>query len=113
MAMTFEQIVSIGLEWPDVAESTSYRTPSLKRKGKFMLRLKEDGDDLAVKLDWDHHDRLLALHPEIIYKTPHYEGYPAFLVRLAHLDEPLAREILQLSWNDALNPAKSLPANQK
>lgn len=107
--MTFDELVSLGLGLPDVVESTSWGTPSLKRKKKFMLRLKEEGDAVAVKLDWPNHDRLLSEHPSIIYKTAHYEGYPAFLVRLEPLDESLAQEILHLSWSDAPLTARTLP----
>ncbi|MBI1334640.1 MAG: MmcQ/YjbR family DNA-binding protein [Armatimonadetes bacterium] len=107
--MTFDELVAIGLEFDGVEESTSWRTPSLKRKGKFMLRLKEEGDTVAVKLDWENHDRLLAAHPDQIFKTSHYEGYPAFLVRLDGLSPSLAREVVELSWTDAPKAAKSLP----
>ena len=95
------------MKHPDVVESTSWGTPSLKRKGKFMLRLKEGGDALAVKLDWDEHDRLLAAYPKQIYKTAHYDGYPAFLLRLENLDDVLAEEVVRLSWENALHPAKT------
>jgi len=108
--MTFEDIVKIGLELPDVVDGLIWGTPGLKRKKRFMLRLKEDGESLAVKLDWDNHDRLLAAYPNVFFKTSHYEGYPALLVRLDVLDPDLAREIVQLSWQDAPNKAISLPA---
>jgi hypothetical protein len=89
------------LELPDVAEAMSYGTPCLKRKGKFMLRLKEDGESIAVKLDWDTHDRLLAERPDVYYKTPHYEGYPALLARLDALDQDEAWSLVRASWENA------------
>lgn len=107
--MTYDDIVKIGLEKPDVEDTMAWGTPALKRKKKYMLRLKEDGESLAVKLDWENHDRLLRARPDVFFKTPHYEGYPAFLVRLDTLDEALAREVIELSWLDAPSKARTQP----
>ncbi len=106
LAMTFDDLVRLGCELPDVSEAMAWGTPGLKRKGKFMLRLKEDGESVAVKLDWEMHDRLLAESPEIYFKTPHYEGYPALLARFELLDEEAARTLLKASWKDAPKPAQ-------
>jgi hypothetical protein len=84
----------------------SYGTPSLKRRGKFMLRLKEDGECIAVKLDWETHDHLLAERPDVYYKTPHYEGYPALLARLDALEETEASELIRASWENAPETVK-------
>jgi len=107
--MTYDDIVKIGLEKPDVEDTIAWGTPALKRKKKFMLRLKEDGESIAVKLDWDNHDRLLAAQPDVFFKTDHYSGYPALLVRLDILDEDLAREVVHLSWTDAPNKVVTVP----
>ena len=104
--MTYDDIVRIGLTFEDVEEALSWGTPGLKRKGKFMLRLKEDGETIAVKLDWDTHDRLLEEAPEVFFKTPHYEGYPALLARLDAIGPSLASELLQASWRSAFSPQR-------
>lgn len=111
MGLSFDAVVRLGRELPEVEESLSWRTPSLKRKGKFMLRLKEDGESIAVKLDWETHDRLLRQRPEVYFKTPHYEGYPALLARLEALTEADARALLRASWENAPLPARLLPQN--
>ena len=105
--MTYDDVVRVGLELPEVEDTMSYRTPALKRKGRFMLRLKEDGATIAVKLDWETHDRLLAESPNVYFKTPHYDGYPALLARLELLDEAEARAMVSASWKDAPKPAKT------
>ena len=108
--MTYDEIVRIGLEKDDVEETTSYGTPCLKRKGDFMLRLKEDGESIAVKLDWDTHDRLLDDNPDVYFKTAHYEGYPALLARLGALTVPEARSLIEASWANAPRAGKRRPA---
>lgn len=107
--MIFDEVVKIGLEFDDVVESTSYGTPALKRKKAFMIRLKEDGESIVVRLDWDSHDRFLSTRSNVFFKTPHFEGYNALLVRLEDLDEVLAREIIDLSWHEAPNKQVKRP----
>ncbi len=104
--MDYDDIVRIGMEFEGVEEGFSYRTPGLKRDGRFMLRLKEDGETIAVKLDWETHDRLLEESPDIYYKTPHYEGYPGLLARLGKLTTAKAKALLKASWEDAPKPGK-------
>jgi hypothetical protein len=41
---------------------------------------------------------LLAADPEKFFTEPHYNGYPAVLVRLAAVDEPELRELLVDAW---------------
>lgn len=107
--MTFDEFFRLGLEKNDVKETVAWGTPALKRKGRFMVRVRDEGEVLVVKLDWESHDRLLGERSDLFYKTDHYNGYPALLVQLEKLDEPMARELLELSWTDAPKPAKSLP----
>lgn len=100
--MDYNEIVALGLALPDVREAMSYGTPSLKRNGRFMLRLKEDGEDLAVKLDWPTHDQLLADSPDVFYKTLHYEGHSALLARLALLKPAAAKALVKAAWEVAV-----------
>lgn len=103
--MEYDDFVRIALDLPDTEEGMSYGTPGVKRKKRFMFRLKEDGESVAVKLDWENHDRLMLENPGIIFKTPHYEGYPAFLVQLDPLSRELAEKIIGASWADAPHKA--------
>lgn len=93
--------MAVALKLPETEEGISYGTSGVKRQKKLMFRLKEDGRSVAVKLDWLSHDRLLAAHPAVLFKTPQYEGSPAFLVRLELLSLELATELIDLSWKDA------------
>jgi hypothetical protein len=99
--MTYDRIVEIGLSFPDVEDTMAWGTPGLKRKKRFMLRLKEDGETIAAKVDWETHDRLLKEKPNVYFKTPHYDGYPAVLARLDLLDDAEAQLLLRASWEDA------------
>jgi hypothetical protein len=106
----YDDVVAVALGLPDTEESLSYGEPAVKRAGRFMFGLKKDGETFSIKMDWDTHDRLLEAHPDVFFKTPHYDRYPAFLVRLDRLTKRLAKELLQASWEDAANPAKGRKA---
>jgi hypothetical protein len=42
--VTFDDVRTIALAWPEVEDGTSYDTPALKVRKKMLARLKEDGD---------------------------------------------------------------------
>jgi hypothetical protein len=56
-------------------------------------------DVLAVRvLDMADKEALLASDPEVFFTEPHYNGFPAVLVRLARVDEQELRELLTDAW---------------
>ena len=79
----------LALAFPDVQEGSSYGTPGFKVRGKFMLRLKEDGESLAVRVgSIEERDMMLQADPRVFFITDHYQNYPAVLVRLATATVP-------------------------
>lgn len=58
-----------------------------------------DGPILAVAVDdLGEKEAALAAHPEACFTIPHFDGYPAVLVRLDVTDEALLRELLEDAW---------------
>ena len=82
---------------PEVEESTSYGTPSLKVRKKSFCRMWSDREHdrdgvhdtevLVVFCDLDEKEPLIEASAGVLFSTPHYEGYGAMLVRLADVDE--------------------------
>lgn len=61
---------------------------------------------LAVRVDGESaKQELLAADPEKFFTEPHYNGYPAVLVRLAAVDEAELRELLTDAWR-VMAPAR-------
>jgi hypothetical protein len=103
---TWADVVALGSALPEVQESTWFRTPALKVRGKSFCRLKEDGETLVVRvLDLEDKEALLQSEPERLFTTPHYDGYPYVLVRLAQIDEGLLGELLEDAWRCSAPPA--------
>jgi hypothetical protein len=54
---------------------------------------------IAVRVaDEPEKQSLLSLDSEVFFTEPHYDGYPAVLVRLAAIDEELLEKILLEAW---------------
>jgi len=96
--MTWAAVRKVGLAFPGVEEGTSYGTPALHVKRKFMARLREDGESLVIKCGFDERDFRLQADPGTFFVTDHYTGYPALLVRLSEVTPALLREVLEQAW---------------
>jgi len=95
--IVWDDVVALGRELPETEESTSYGRPSLKVRGKSFVTIRERPDALVVRCDGDEKPFLLEARPDLVFTTPHYDGYPYVLVRLeAPLEE--ARELVIDSW---------------
>ena len=95
----WKDVVAIASRFEGVEEGTSYGTPSLKVRGKFMARLRTNPDALVVRtIDLADRDALLKGDPGVFFITPHYEGYPAVLVRLEAVEETMLAELIEDAW---------------
>lgn len=94
----FKPVVRAAAKLPGIEVSTSYGTPALKVKGKLLVRIKEDGESLVVRMDLDSRDHALRAQPRVFHITEHYRAYPAVLVRLKALSATQLRAILTDAW---------------
>ena len=109
--MTFDEAVAFALTLPDTELSTSYGKPAGKVKGNgraFLFPSHEADTSFAVAIDLDTIELLKATEPETYWQTPHYEGWPAVLVRYDCKDEDRVRETIARSrdWSAALPKAR-------
>lgn len=94
---TWATVKKLGKRLPEVEESTWAGTPSLKVRKRSFVRLRED-DVIVVLIDEDEKEALLRAEPEVFFTTPHYNGYPAMLVRLSAIEPDELEELLIESW---------------
>ncbi len=104
--MTWDAVRRIALALPGVEEGTSYGTPALRVRGKFLARLREDGESLAVKCGFDERDFRLQADPDVFFVTDHYRGYPTVLVHLSKVSPQVLGEVLEHTWRQ--NAPKTL-----
>ncbi|HEV7919682.1 MAG TPA: MmcQ/YjbR family DNA-binding protein [Thermoanaerobaculia bacterium] len=98
MPVTFDTVREVALAMPNVVEGTSYGTPALRVKTKFLARLREDGDSVAFRVGFDERDLLMAAKPDTFFITDHYRGYPAVLLRLSRATREDVAEIVRLAF---------------
>src|SRR5712691_9208674 len=105
---TWSTLCKLATKLPGVEQGTSYGTPALHVRKKFLARLKEDGESVAIKIDFSDRDVLLELDPAAFYLTDHYRPYPAMLVRLKTVRLDLLPRLLEQARR--LQTPKSLVA---
>ncbi|GAA3568066.1 MmcQ/YjbR family DNA-binding protein [Microlunatus spumicola] len=59
------------------------------------------GEVLGVRVaDLEEKDALIAAEPDVFFTVPHFDGYPAVLVRLDAIDVPELTEVVIDAWLD-------------
>jgi hypothetical protein len=96
---TWDDVVAIGAELPGVETASSYGTPALRVRGKFICRLRTNPDALVLRvIDLEDREALLKGTPAAFFSTPHYNGYPVVLVRLEAVDPVELAELIEDAW---------------
>ena len=109
--MTFEEAIAFALTLPDTELGTSYGKPAVKvasNSRAFLYPSHEADTSFAVGIDLDTVEILKATEPETYWQTPHYEGWPAVLIRYDCKDEDRVRDVIRRSrdWSAALPRAR-------
>ena len=105
---TFKDVKRAAADLPEVAESTSYGTPSLKVRGKSFCRMWGDREHdrdkiggtevLVVYCDVDEKDALIESAGGVLFSTPHYDGYGAMLIKLSDVQPDDLADYLEDSY---------------
>lgn len=103
--ITWRQLTAAALRLPGVEEGASYATPAVFVRKKLIARLKEDGETVAVRIDFLARDLLLEADPDAFYLTDHYRAYPWILMRLEAVRNTVALRLLDQAWRLAAPPA--------
>src|SRR5437588_11288817 len=99
--VTFGTVRQIAQTLPGAEESTSYRTPAFKVKGKLFARLHQDGESLVIVVDFEEREEMMSAAPDEFYITDHYLNYPWMLVRMSKVWPDELRDLLIGSWRRA------------
>jgi hypothetical protein len=96
---TWEDVVRLASELPEVEASTWYRTPALKVAGKGFARLRTEAEGgLVVMCGLDEKAALLESGDAAFFTTPHYDGTGSIIVDLEKVDVDQLRELLEEAW---------------
>ena len=82
---------------PEITEGTSYGTPSLSVRKKFLARVK-DADTVVLMCPLEEKEMLIEAAPEIYFETAHYRGWPAILARIELISPEELRHRLERAF---------------
>ncbi|WP_395330892.1 hypothetical protein WBP06_00825 [Novosphingobium sp. BL-8H] len=109
----WDAVVAHALTLEGVELSTSYRKPAVKVSANgrpFLAAGHEPDTSFVLQIDLDTVDMLTATEPETYWQTPHYQGWPAVLVRFAPADPERVVAMIALARDQA---AARKPARPK
>lgn len=112
---TWDEVRQIAMDLPEMTERSSQGVPQWRVKEKTIawerpLRRADyevlgdgapDGPILALWVpDVGIKEVLLSDDPDIYFTTPHFDGYPAVLIRLDRIGPPELEELIIEAWLD-------------
>ena len=109
---SWDKAVAFALTLPDTELSTSYGRPAVKVKSNgraFLYTGHEQQSSFGVGIDLDTVEILKATDPDTFWQSPHYEGWPAVLIRFDSADPERVRDVIERShaWTRAMKPPRS------
>jgi hypothetical protein len=109
---SWDKAVAFALTLPDTELSTSYGKPAVKvaSNGRaFLYTGHEQNSSFGVGIDLDTVEILKETDPDSFWQTPHYEGWPAVLIRYNSEDPERVRSVIERSrdWAAAMKPPRS------
>jgi hypothetical protein len=75
--ITFDQVTKMALAFPGVEATSSFGTPALKVKGKFMARLREPDVMVLKPIEDDEQQFLMGTQPDVFSSPTTIEAGPA------------------------------------
>ena len=104
--MTRDEVHALIMAMPGVEEGASYGEPSYKVKGKFLTRLRSEDDSLVLMdIHFDEREMLMEAEPATFHITPHYQGYPSVLAKIAAIDARSLMDLLERRWRKIASKA--------
>ncbi|MBV2365472.1 MmcQ/YjbR family DNA-binding protein [Streptomonospora nanhaiensis] len=96
---TWDDVVAIAAALPGTEESTSYRTPALKVRGRTFARLRTEAEGgLMLLCPPAEKAALLASGDPAFFTTAHYDGHGSILVALDRVEDDHLAELVTEAW---------------
>jgi hypothetical protein len=94
-----ETVEATDRQWRIRKNSIAWERPLRKADLAALGAAAPDGDILGVRVaDVGVKEALLADDPAVYFTTPHFDGYPAVLVRLGAIEPDELRDLLRDAW---------------
>lgn len=101
----WEEVCAFCLAMPGVTMESHYRALVPKVNGKAIVAPGRETGSFALMTGHDEKALLMATEPHAYWQTPHYDGYPAVLVRYGAGDQERLKDYIRRSWWDRASRA--------
>lgn len=81
MSLDWDSVAAFALTLPGAELSTSYGQPAVKVNGRAFVNTGHEPGSFCLQIDMDTVLMLKETEPATYWQSPHYEGWPAVLVR--------------------------------
>lgn len=103
---TWAEAAAFALSLPETEMSTSYGKPAVKLNGKAFIYPGREAGSFAIASPLDEKEMLMATDPDTFWETPHYNGWPAVLVRFGSPDRERIELVIRRAWWDRASKAQ-------
>ena len=100
----WDRVVAYALTLPGTAAATSWGAPAIAvaANGRaFIYPSRERETSFALSIDLATIELLKETEPETYWQSPHYEGWPAVLVRFDSPDPERVRDVIRRALGQA------------
>ena len=109
MSLNWDKVVAHALSLPDTILTTYYGGPAVKANDRAVVTPSREADSFCLHTDKNTIEMLMTIDPDTFWQTPHYEGYPALLVRYATRNLQLVLDQIEASRDWAMSRPKPKP----
>jgi hypothetical protein len=81
MSLSWDAVAAYALSLPGTELTTYYGCPAIKANGRPVVTPGREPNSFCLHISKDKAEMLKAIDPDTFWQSPHYEGYPALLVR--------------------------------
>jgi len=92
----YEKLRMVASSMPAVYEKLCHGTPAFYIEKKFFVRLKEDGETIALYNN--EREEWIARNGDLFFITDHYKNYPMLLVDLKNVSTEDLKTLIEGSW---------------
>jgi len=109
MSLTWDAVVAHALSLPGTILTTYYGGPAVKANDRPVVTPSREPDSFVLHIDKDKVEMLMQIDPDTFWQTPHYQGYPALLVRYDSADPGMILDQIAASRDWAMARPRPKP----
>jgi len=112
---SWDDVTAFALALPGTELSTYFGQPSVKvaANGRAFLNLGREEDSFVLSIDADSKELLMETEPETYWQTPHYERWPALLVRYDSRDPDRVAATIERARDQAAAKKPARPRRKR